>query len=363
MNIRIIIFFTLFFSVWCFLNYFFFKSIITIFYKGKKKAFLISLYVSISIFILLLLGEFGSGKIFFTLSQLTNYYIGILIFALPIYLIYHITNLSLKFSKIKLKFNLGKYFTIFLAIIVLISIITFELPIKTYKYEIQSDKVSREYNILHIADPQYGSIGDYHLKEIQELSNEIINAENIDFIVFTGDFIDTRNFKEEDLEPLLNFDVPVYFTLGNHEFYHDYDKILDITNRHYIVLRNTSHTFEEINLLGADDSNSKNHIETILNKNSQLINSQKLNLLLYHRPSEVLTAKNSGVDIMITGHTHGGQIFPYTLMLKLFFDYPSGLVEIDNFILYTSDGVGLWGPKMRLGTFNEVTVFKIIPKT
>jgi len=103
-------------------------------------------------------------------------------------------------------------------------------------------------------------------------------------------------------------------------------------------------------------------VKEVLTQNPDLIDNSKFNLLLYHRPTGVDDAKNLGIDAMITGHTHGGQIFPYTLIVKWIFDYPQGLVQLDNFILYTSDGAGLWGPKLRLGTENEIAVFTISPK-
>ena len=65
---------------------------------------------------------------------------------------------------------------------------------------------------------------------------------------------------------------------------------------------------------------------------------------------------------MLSGHTHGGQIFPVTLIVKWLYEYPQGLTLLENFALYTTDGAGLWGPNLRLGTQNEIAVFTIKPE-
>lgn len=92
-----------------------------------------------------------------------------------------------------------------------------------------------------------------------------------------------------------------------------------------------------------------------------LVNSGKYNILLYHRPVGVRDAKQQGIDLMLSSHTHGGQIFPATLFIKWMYEFPQGLVQLDDFTLYTSDGVGLWGPNLRLGTRNEMAIFTIRP--
>ena len=91
--------------------------------------------------------------------------------------------------------------------------------------------------------------------------------------------------------------------------------------------------------------------------------NDKFNILLYHRPVGALDAKAAGIDLMLSGHTHGGQIFPYTLLVKYLYPFPQGLVNMDDFNLYTTDGVGIWGPQLRLGSKNELAVFTISPHT
>ena len=191
----------------------------------------------------------------------------------------------------------------------------------------------------------------------------MLSSQKIDALLFTGDIIDTQHYNYEDLKSLDFKGVKKYFSLGNHEFYHG-SKILEIVaDLGYEILRGEKTGFDEINIIGIDDQQGSDGTDWLKNNlKHNLIDKEKFNILLYHRPTEVRVAKESAIDLMLTGHTHGGQIFPITLILKLIYDFPQGLVQLDNFYLYTSDGAGLWGPKMRLGTSNEITVFHLYPQ-
>lgn len=234
--------------------------------------------------------------------------------------------------------------------------------IEVTRYTIESDKIKNNYKFLQITDTQYGSLSQKDLDNIAALIKDILKKEKIDFILFTGDAIDTDSFNTNTFDQF-DFSIPQFFTLGNHEFYHNLEKILEvIKQRNYQILRNNNVVFKELNIIGIDDANDKKQVIKILNKKPEIIIKNKYNILGYHRPVGALDAKSKGVDLMVTGHTHGGQIFPFTLVLKLIYNYPQGLVDLDNFYLFTSNGVGLWGPRLRIGTKNEITIFNLIPK-
>ncbi len=299
------------------------------------------------------------NNFFFYLKHFAFYYIGFLAFAFPIYFIYILLSYFIK--KDKYRIYLLNFFSIILVSIFIVSIYNFEKEIKINEFEIYSSKINNEYNILHISDVQYGSVSSSYLEKIRKSMDYQIEKNNIDFIVFTGDFIDTGNYNEADLEKLFDFKIPVFFSIGNHEFYHNEELILDIVKRNYITLRNQSSIFGEINIIGIDDNSQKNYLDIIFKNNLNLIDENKFNILLYHRPEGIEYARINNVDLMLTGHTHGGQIFPYTLALKFIYEYPQGLIDFGDFYLYTTDGVGLWGPKLRLGTRNEMAIFTLKP--
>ena len=70
----------------------------------------------------------------------------------------------------------------------------------------------------------------------------------------------------------------------------------------------------------------------------------------------------STCDLMLSGHTHNGQIFPFNFLVRIRFKYKYGFFKKDKSNLYVTSGAGCWGPKMRLGTFNEIIIINLISK-
>ncbi len=91
------------------------------------------------------------------------------------------------------------------------------------------------------------------------------------------------------------------------------------------------------------------------------INQQAFVLLLYHRPKGLEAAAAAGVDLMLSGHTHNGQIVPFNLIVKRVFDRIKGMYHLNQTRLYVSQGTGTWGPVMRVGTRSEITLFELSP--
>ena len=84
-------------------------------------------------------------------------------------------------------------------------------------------------------------------------------------------------------------------------------------------------------------------------------------MLLYHRPDNWQFVSQSGVDLMLCGHTHAGQIFPFDLITRRYFPNLHGLYSKNGAHLYVSTGTGTWGPAMRLGSVNEITMINLLP--
>jgi predicted MPP superfamily phosphohydrolase len=78
-------------------------------------------------------------------------------------------------------------------------------------------------------------------------------------------------------------------------------------------------------------------------------------VLLAHQPKAIFDAARLGVDLQLSGHTHGGQIWPFTYLVKLQQPYLEGLHRHGDTQIYVSSGTGYWGPPMRLGTRAEIT--------
>jgi predicted MPP superfamily phosphohydrolase len=82
-------------------------------------------------------------------------------------------------------------------------------------------------------------------------------------------------------------------------------------------------------------------------------------VLLAHRPQAAAAAERLGVDLQLSGHTHGGQFFPFNLIIRWFQPVVAGLHRVGDMLLYVSRGTGYWGPPSRLGVGGEITVIEL----
>ena len=339
------------------------------------KTFLYTFIFSILIFLIIILNEKSLSRFLFYSNQIVNYFLGIIFILFPImlsaevffgiswilkYFSFSKMNLFLKEKKKEIAFGilfLTGFFYIY-------GIWKFESGIYIKRIIIRSDKIKRSYKILHLSDLQFGSVGILHVKKVRKKVLKLHLEEGpIDLIANTGDQIDSANYLNSDLNLLEFKEIPTFFSLGNHEFYHGLNRILKLlSERRFIILRNRNQFYKELNLIGIDDSRDKQQLKRVFEKTPHLINKNRFNLLLYHRPTGVEDAKKLGIDLMLCGHTHGGQIPPYSWMLNWFFDYSQGINQIGDFILYVTDGVGIWGPKIRIGTKNEMTLITLLPR-
>ncbi|MFA6089803.1 MAG: metallophosphoesterase, partial [Candidatus Woesearchaeota archaeon] len=188
---------------------------------------------------------------------------------------------------------------------------------------------------------------------------EKTNSLNPDVVVITGDFVDgSGKLSIKTFEQLNNIKAPTFMVMGNHEFYEGEQRVIDLLSETKVkVLRNESELIKGINIIGLDYSENKSYVAEHL-KNIEFNNS-KPTILLNHVPMGYEDAAKSGVKLQLSGHTHNGQIFPFTLLVKARFPKINGLYNIDNLSLYVSPGTGTWGPPMRLGSKNEITVLKL----
>jgi predicted MPP superfamily phosphohydrolase len=296
-------------------------------------------------------------------SDIPIWILGFAAFYMPLWILFGSWSLLLKSKKIQKRIYTSIFgVSIFLCVL---GVWNFHTDITVNTVEISSDKISQEYRFLHITDTQFGSLSRSDLEKISNVVKHTIDEQDIDAILFTGDLIDTNSYTFEDLKALRFEEVPVYFSYGNHEFYHDPERVGEVLKQlGYESLRSERVLFgknNEIEILGIDDSREVSQIVSELQTLKPV--PEKFSILLYHRPSGVLEAKKEGVNLMPVGHTHGGQIFPYTFLVDwLLYDVPIGLFEDEDFAVYHSSGVGLWGPKMRLGTENEIAVIVVKPE-
>ena len=234
---------------------------------------------------------------------------------------------------------------------------------------IKTPKLPEEIGTLTIAQ-----ISDVHLGLIvrEDRLRRIVkkvNEAQPDILVSTGDLVDGQIDNLAGLAEILKTVHPKhgkFAVTGNHEFYAGLDQALDfIQEAGFRVLRGEALTVAGIvNIVGIDYPTGR-HVgmgrdvgETEL---LQRLPRDKFTILLKHQP--VVDDSALGLfDLQLSGHTHKGQIFPFSLITRLFFPRHAGLFALsDNHFLYVNRGSGTWGPPIRFLAPPEVTVIKLIP--
>ena len=123
------------------------------------------------------------------------------------------------------------------------------------------------------------------------------------------------------------------------------------------VLENAAAQVRGINLIGVSDEQP---VPARAAAVEQMSREGAFNLALVHQPS-IWERTQSKVDLMLCGHTHNGQIFPFNFLVRLQFRHVHGLFAEDGSTLYVSSGAGCWGPRMRLGSRNEIVIIALRP--
>ena len=204
---------------------------------------------------------------------------------------------------------------------------------------------------------------------VEKVVNQISTI-NPDLIAITGDMVDgSIDYLRRDLEPLSQVVAKygTYFVTGNHEYYSGAERWLDETDRMgftNLVNDNKLITIKDQNIALAGVNDYRAHqIIPSHRSNPQAalkgINSKKVKILLAHQPSSIFQANEAGFDLQISGHTHGGQFWPFTYPTKKANPYLSGLHNHNGTQIYVNSGTGYWGPPLRLGVTAEITLFKL----
>ena len=223
--------------------------------------------------------------------------------------------------------------------------------------------------VLHISDLHLGpQRGKAWLRRMVDA----VNAQNPDFVLYNGDLADSNCALHDDLFALFrDVRVPQLYTIGNHEYYIDTPRVLKLIEKNGIrILRNKAVEIAGLEVTGLEymsekslkkDPHRVNNL-TVEEEVPKIVRKGKLpQILFHHTPRGADFIARSGFDVMISGHTHDGQVFPGVLFTKLMFPYECGFYRIGNMTLFVSQGAGTFGPWMRLGTSNEIQLISFVP--
>ena len=261
--------------------------------------------------------------------------------------------------------------SIFLSVAIVIYGYFEALHIRTEYVTIETDKLSSNVEKIRIAQ-----ISDVHLgliigkSRLNRILEKVRNA-HPDMLVSTGDLVDGQMDSPENLANMLR-NIPTqygkYAITGNHEFYAGLERALAFTEKAgFIVLRGEGKTIKDlINIAGVDDpARGPYRPEHMVSEKALLESLPKNRFTLFLKHQPIVSKESIGLfDLQLSGHTHKGQIFPFSLMTKLAYRARTGLSRLNkNTLLYISRGSGTWGPPIRFLSPPEVTIIDLVPRS
>lgn len=212
-------------------------------------------------------------------------------------------------------------------------------------------------------------VSDTHLGHVrnnrfaQRIAEKIRNLRP-DILFIGGDLFDGGKAMDLNhmIEPFSRISPPdgVYFITGNHEEFYDHTPFLEAVRRAGIrILYNEKVEIDGLQIIGVFYRDSGNHeqFREILQRVN--IDRRKPSLLLKHAPFDLEIARDEGISAQLSGHTHHGQVFLFRVITSwIYKGYDYGMKRLDRLLVYTSSGVGTWGPPMRIDTKPEIVVIK-----
>jgi hypothetical protein len=184
-----------------------------------------------------------------------------------------------------------------------------------------------------------------------------------DVVFISGDLYDGMAADLDRLaEPWATLAAPfgAYFVAGNHDGFTGHAKHVEAVEQSGIhVLNNEKVNLDGLQIVGMHyrDSTNAGRFRSILQQAA--LDRDRPSILLTHMPSGLDIAEEEGISLQLSGHTHGGQLFPYTWVAsRVWGQFNYGLKRLGNLLVYTSSGTGTWGPPMRVGTNPEIVLIQ-----
>lgn len=367
-----LIFFLIVFTIYFGANSYIFYKGYSVFPKGRLSVtYTISFIILVSLFIAgKILERSHSSLISDILNVAGGFWLAYMFYAFLLYLVSDIGLFTGRITGLMAGADMHEIkkwrFVIvnLLTVIILISgFITAIIPsIKRYEVTIPKSLAGREeMTIVAVSDIHLGStIRKRSMRKLQET----IGSLKPDMVLFLGDLVDGEIGPVLRGDLLSSFTCPpcregVYAITGNHEYIGGIDKTAPYIRSKGITLLEDEvvKTPSGVTLIGRRDRDSfrfsgKNRIPV-----RELVNKADTAsplILLDHQPLNPDEAASNGIDLQLSGHTHNGQMWPLSLLVKSMYKIPYGMERIGNTTLIVSSGYGLWGPRVRVGSRSEI---------
>ncbi len=235
--------------------------------------------------------------------------------------------------------------------------VTFKVDTST----VTGTKLESPIKIIAISDLHLGyTIGTRELHKWIET----INSEQPHIIFIAGDLIDSdlRLLVKQDMASVLrqlHATYGVYIAPGNHEYIAGIDASLDfLAQTGYTVLRDSVVNVARLNILGRDDRTNKRRMP--IGELTEGLDPQVPLIIVDHQPLSIGEAEAARAVLQVSGHTHRGQVWPFTWVTDRIYEDSHGLVRKGDTMVYVSSGLGIWGGKFRIGSVSEYVVIELI---
>ena len=242
-------------------------------------------------------------------------------------------------------------------------IVTVEVPIANLPAGLQG------FSIAQISDVHVGS---QIKRNYVDAIVDAVNSLGADLVAVTGDLVDgsVRDLSPH-IEPLgrLRARYGAYVVTGNHEYYSgepawtaEFRRLgLHVLLNEHIVVR---HHGEPLVLAGVTDFSAHHFNPQQRSDPAAALSGAPANaavkILLAHQPRSATAAVQAGFDLQLSGHTHGGQFWPWNLFVRLQQPFTAGLHRLNHLWVYISRGTGYWGPPNRFGIPSEITLLRLV---
>ncbi len=368
-----IIAFLIFFSV----NFLIYRNILPLYQKPQSRVLFTLFYFFIAFSYLIYRFSNGYLPLFISksLGQIGSLWLGLMTF---LFILFILLNLIQLFTFILSKNHLfpiineiivRKYLILgILWISILLTMIGFFnscYPV-VKKISINTNKnLPKPIKIVALSDLHLGDL--FFPKHVSDLAKRI-NQLKPDIVLFVGDVLSEDNslLKHEDIGnqfKAIQSTYGVYAVPGNHEYIGGIAKSLAYFQEHQIeVLRDSTIIRDHFIVVGRDDYSKNRFSSSPRKKLSELMiedSKEIFTIVMDHQPLSLKEAQRYPVDLLISGHTHNGQIFPFNLITKSIFDNSWGLQIYNKLYYYVSCGYGFWGPPIRLGNRPEIILFEV----
>lgn len=226
------------------------------------------------------------------------------------------------------------------------------------KTEIKIKNLKNELTLCVLTDIHLDKFSDQ--KYFENLIAKVLTAD-FDALLIVGDMFDlSADNLGEILTPLEKIKKPIFYVTGNHEFYHGAEGLMKALQEKGVrVLQNEAEIFKGINIAGLHDlAGSRFGYSPDFQKATAKIDRSLPLIVLAHQPRYVRDSEISA-DLIISGHTHSGQILPFSLIVKMANGYLKGLYKEPNRQIYVSSGAGFWGSPIRFLAPAEIAILEL----